>query len=872
MLRIQITGATTLLMRHRVASATRGFRPSTVLWCPQTPSELRAPTLADVEESSSRLVPTASTVVEGLQHPITRCANTLALHPKHVLFISQQLRLGATVPFLARYRRDNTGGMDETVLQRVVSTLEELDAVEKRLANMLKSLKTRNILTDALNLALRRCVTVAELEDVYEPFKESRGSLADRGREKGLDGLARQLLHCEVNGKVIEARDPASDVEKLLAQRLGSLNREVEEGDRLLVALLVESISQCEAARSVADRLIRSFGSLTASVDESRRSKAGKSLTDEEWDSHVAHFSAYKDYSCKLTRVTATAFLAIQRGIAKGVLKSSISYPDGVAQRIATATLPSFRGFWRMKSASSTTCVVSSSLIKRALKEAVAVIVKSVLNAVRRDLKVIAEKESIAYFSHNLRRLLLQRPMPQALLAMDPGFRHGVKCVILDEHMELRGKFVVNLHDRPKFLEVLKAAVQKLKVNKIVIGNGTACRETEEVVSEAIQQYQLDCEYAIVMETGASVYSASAIAAEEFPDLNIMYRGAVSIGRRVQDPISELVKIPVKSIGVGLYQHDIPEKLLLGELQKTVQSCVSFVGVNVETASKYLLRSIPGIPSKVAEAIYFNRGRVKCRSQLLQVPGMNASIYQCVAGFLRVMGSSEPLDRTSIHPESYSATRKLCALYDTAPDTAEGRRETVRLVNKAIDSTVVSDELDEEGRAEAVKAAATAYYQATSTKCGCGAETLRHIVSVLGKDTLDPRSNLKHSGVFKRKIRTEGDLRSGEIVTGVVLNVTPFGAFVDIGIGHSTLVRTRSLDQLTMGLNTGDIVENLEVRAIGDESDRQFALRLDGMRVRNASELELLNESVNFRDTLMAIRGEQMGKFPDSVQNIQNAQ
>eukprot|EP00658_Telonema_sp_P-2_P012278 TRINITY_DN14680_c0_g1_i1.p1 TRINITY_DN14680_c0_g1~~TRINITY_DN14680_c0_g1_i1.p1 ORF type:complete len:296 (+),score=57.20 TRINITY_DN14680_c0_g1_i1:134-1021(+) len=272
-------------------------------------------------------------------------------------------------------------------------------------------------------------------------------------------------------------------------------------------------------------------------------------------------------------------------------------------------------------------------------------------------------------------------------------------------------------------------------------------------------------------------------------------------------------------------------------------------------------------------------------------PGMNASIYQSVAGFLRIMSSPEPLDQTSIHPESYAATHKLCALLGTSVAATEGRKETSRLVTAAIaakkeaavapiisqaseldgEDTLARKELAIKGVALA-KEAEMGYLREVANKCGCGVETLRHIVSVLGKDTLDPRFTLKHSGVFKKKIRTESDLKSGEIVTGVVLNVTPFGAFVDIGIGPSTLVRTRSLDQLTMGLNTGDIVENLEVRAIGDESDRQFALRLDGMKVRNASELELLNESVNFRDALMTIRGEQMLKFPESVQSIQNAE
>ena len=736
-----------------------------------------------------------------------QCAAMVNVPFSSVVYVSEQLKAGRTVPFLARYRKDASGGLDERQIYAIQRVWEELDAVEKRRAAMIKSLQQRKLMTVPLAEALARCATLEALEDTYEPYRQKRDRIADTAREKGLEPLVNTIMFTPPGKR---------EFEEELNKDVVAVSKTIDMPEKLFEALMKEKLMQCPAAKEVADMLVRTRCALEVHM----AAQPPADMSPEIWEQLEQQYAPFSGRAYKLNTITASTLLALERGSNKGVLTLRVAFAEDDNTKIAATIVRHFPGSGRLSStlANDKSLSVAYNLFRIALKSAVRAFAHAAIASARRDMRALAVRESIAYFSHNLRRLLLQRPTPVPLLAMDPGFKAGIKCVVLDAAMMPRLTFIVNLSDLPNLKASIRTVCTKHKVQRIVIGNGVASRETEAAVAAAIEEHSLNAEYAVVSETGASVYSASAIAADEFPNMNILFRGAVSIGRRVQDPISELVKIPVKSIGVGVYQHDMPEKLLLRELKATTQSCVSFVGVNVETASKYLLQTVPGVSPKLAEAIEFNRTKIKRRSDLLKVPGMTPELYETVAGSMRVMRSPEPLDRTIIHPEWYAAARKLLALYGLTFERRHGLADAYQTAAKGRLAAAVRA-LPAEERAAMSKAdlqrvaqnAASGYNKEVAETCGVGVEAVKLIVRALGQRTFDPRLSLKESAIFRRQAVDAAALRHGQTLVGVVENVTPFGAFVDVGLRDMVLLPARHPKFASFSLNVGDVLENVRV-------------------------------------------------------------
>jgi uncharacterized protein len=539
---------------------------------------------------------------------------------------------------------------------------------------------------------------------------------------------------------------------------------------------------------------LRKFGMVKSTLSEKRPGD----MTDEDWESNRENFAFYNGKQRLLQQLSATQILAMFRGERLGVLKLDFTFSPAAQKIFDEIVGRTFLGFGR---GANNNKKILLTACEEAFKQHVAT---GAMSSVRRDLKESADKEAVLLFAHNMQRLLLHRPLSGArILAMDPGIRHGTKCVALDENGNVILKFVVNLSDEHKMKLAINAACRKFSLTKITIGDGVASRDVERVVSEAIDQHKLEnIEYALVSECGASVYSTSKIALEELGHLDLLYRGAVSIGRRVLDPLSELVKIPVRSMGVGLYQHDVSERMLVKELARATEMCVANVGVNVKTTNKYVLQCIPGLNTKAAAEIVASREKLKCRNDLQALPSVTKEVFTQVAGFLRFPSSPEPLDNTRIHPETYAIVRKLMTKFNMS-DVAQ--REAL---GKTIDGSDVA---------------------ALAAELGCGAETLRLIAKELQFPALDPRSSLKHAGLFRKRVQKLEDLKVGDKVSGVVRNVATFGTFVDIGVGTDGLIGGTHFE-----VNTGDIVEDLIVEAI--DKKRISLVSADGRSIKRITD------------------------------------
>ncbi|RNF13510.1 putative transcription modulator/accessory protein [Trypanosoma conorhini] len=682
----------------------------------------------------------------------------LSVSPSIARFVLEQTKKGSTVPFLARYRRDETGHLDETALRQLIDMAEELQEVQRRRTFMLKSLKNRGLLTEELQDAFEKLVHLNQLEDAWEPFKEKKTSLSHRGREAGLGPLAKQLLYTS---------EPMGDVSERL--------RSVPDGAKLFQAVVVEEVQRCDEVRQLMLVECRQGGVISSALVASPRKRNAKEIGAVAFDMLKKQFEAYENRRWPVQRISAHNVLALQRGESKGVLLVKM-IPHGRSKDAFFAwARQKFNGSQRQKDPKAV------RLLSQCLEAAYEHILKATHTIIRRDLKKSAEKEAIAVFAHNLRHILMQCPMRDArILAMDPGVTNGVKCVALDENGGVLTRFKCVIMDKPKMKDYISGCVEKLNLNKIVIGNGTASREVAHIVADTIEQRGLSVEYAIVSEAGASVYSVSDVAKEEFPTLDAMYRGAVSIGRRVIDPLSELVKIPVRSMGIGMYQHDISEVQLLRALNRVVESCVTCVGVNALITNRYVMEKIPGITKSIVDQIVLARyaKKLKSREDLRRVPGMTEAMYQQVAGFFRFPNSSNPLDNTNIHPESYSVVQKLLELYE-----GRERREVGGLLLR-----LKGVELGE-----------------VACSVGCGEATLELVARELASPALDPRSELPHAGLFRRAPQKVDELKPGDKLIGVVQSVTTFGAFVDVGLHDNVLVRDVDMDTLHTGSLLGDL-------------------------------------------------------------------
>ncbi|KAG5510114.1 hypothetical protein JKF63_07010 [Porcisia hertigi] len=732
----------------------------------------------------------------------------LPLHA--VQFVLAQAKEGATVPFLARYRRGETGRMDETQLRLVMDTAKEVAEVHRRRQFMLRSLESRGLLTPALHTALKSMTHVSQLEDAWEPYKERRTSLASRGRAAGLGPYAAALLGFNPEDPECKAR----------LDELSALVRRTDDGERLLTAIVAEDVQRSEELRRRLSEYCRHTARLSSTMMTKPRKKVAKELHKESFEALRKHFAYYDNKSWSVQRVAAHVVLALERGEAKGALKVDMVTGPKSHGLFMHAVRQQYPALNRLLSSPSSLSSSSSSegtaegrvgsfrvlgdwryarkIIQDGLQAAYDHLIKQTHFSIRRDLKKSAEQEAIVVFAHNLHHMLLQRPLTRSrILAMDPGLANGVKCVALDEHGAVETFFTCTLMDEHKMRRYVIQVVESRKLNKIVIGNGTASGRATELVADIIKQQQwTDVEFAIVSEAGASVYSVSDIAKEEFPDLDVMYRGAVSIGRRVLDPLSELVKIPVRSMGIGMYQHDVNEKDLMKELNYVLGSCVARVGVNAASANRCVMEKVPGISKRIVDQIVLARHARKLlsREDLRRVPAMTESVYQQIAGFFRFPNSPEPLDNTNIHPESYPLVRRLVSLY---------------MAGQLGDDGAVTEKLEEAGDAARIRQqvakrlermSASQLTDLASEKLLCSVETLELLRQELLHPALDPRASLLHAGLLRREVCDVKDLRPGQLLSGVVQSVTMFGAFVDCGLHDSVLLRGEGVDALQVGM------------------------------------------------------------------------
>lgn len=664
-------------------------------------------------------------IARALKLPVHRVENTLKL-----------LEGGATIPFISRYRKEATGGLDEVQIGDIKAQYDKLCELAKRKETILSTLKEQNNLTPELQQRIDNCRESTELEDIYLPFKPKRKTRAEMARQKGLEPLAVLLMMQRENNLPAKVRSFVKGEVK-------------DEEDALKGArdIIAEQVSEDEQARN----LIRSQFTRQAVIT----AKVAKGKEKEE---AAAKYRDYFDFSEPLKRCTSHRMLALLRGEAEGILKVSIAPAE---DDLCTERLQ--RQFVRGNNACSQQVAEAvADAYKRLMKPAIE-------TEFFGSSKEKADEEAIRVFAGNLRQLLLAAPLGQKrVMGIDPGFRTGCKVVCLDAQGALLHNEAIYPH--PPKSEYQHAArklvklVEQYKIEAIAIGNGTASRETEQFVTS--QRYDREVQVFVVSEDGASIYSASKTAREEFPEYDVTVRGAVSIGRRLMDPLAELVKIDAKSIGVGQYQHDVDQTKLKASLDQTVESCVNLVGVNVNTASKHLLTYVSGLGPVLAQNIVDYRtqnGAFHSRRELLKVPRMGAKAFEQCAGFLRISGAENPLDNSAVHPESYPIVERMAKdLKCTVTDLINQKELRSRIqIEKYVTDTV-------------------------------GLPTLTDIMQELDKPGRDPRQQIEVFQ-FDPNVRTIDDLKEGMELPGIVTNITNFGCFVDIGIKENGLVHVSQL-------------------------------------------------------------------------------
>lgn len=670
-------------------------------------------------EQFSQMIATA------LKLPVHRVENTLKL-----------LQGGATIPFISRYRKEATGGLDEVQIGDIHTRYEKLCELAKRKETVLSTIEEQGKLTDTLRERISNCWDATELEDIYLPFKPKRKTRAEAARQKGLEPLAMLLLMQRENNLSARVRQFVKGDVK-------------DEEDALKGArdIIAEQVNEDERARN----LIRNQFSRQAMI-------TSKVVKGKEKEEAALKYRDYFDFSEPLKKCTSHRLLAIRRGEAEGILKVSIT-PDDESACTERLERQYVHGNGEC---SAQVAEAVNDAYKRLLKPAI----ETEFSALSKEK---ADEEAIRVFAENLRQLLLAPPLGQKrTMGIDPGYRTGCKVVCLDAQGTLLHNEAIYPHP-PKSETALAGRklvklVEQYKIEAIAIGNGTASRETERFVTS--QRYDREVQVFVVSEDGASIYSASKIARDEFPEYDVTVRGAVSIGRRLMDPLAELVKIDAKSIGVGQYQHDVDQSKLKASLDQTVESCVNLVGVNVNTASKHLLTYVSGLGSTLAQNIVDYRtenGAFHSRKELLKVPRMGAKAFEQCAGFLRIPQADNPLDNSAVHPESYAIVEKMakdlkCSVADLIKN--KELRSQIDIKNYVTDTV--------------------------------GLPTLTDIRQELDKPGRDPRQKIQVFE-FDKNVQTIDDLREGMELPGIINNITNFGCFVDIGVKENGLVHISQL-------------------------------------------------------------------------------
>ena len=674
---------------------------------------------------------------------------------------------GNTIPFIARYRKEMHGAMDDTVLRTLETRLQYLRNLQARRDEVKNAIENQGKLTEELSCAIDAAATLAEVEDLYRPYKQKRRTRGTVAREKGLEPLAAAIF-------AQDGSDPAVLAEAFVDPDKGVTS--VEEALQGANDIIAEDLSDDAAIRKALRELISRRGSLLCKA------------ADPEADSV---YKLYYDFNQPISRLMDHQILAINRGEKEEILKAAVALPgnEGAALVCRAALKPS---------------MFVSQFVKAAAEDAYErLIFPSVQREVRSDLSDRAYSGAIHNFALNLKPLLMQPPVKGFVtMGLDPGYRNGCKVAVVDATGKVLATSVVyptfSEKKKQEAIAVLSGLMQRHQVRHIAIGNGTASRETEAMTVELLHSFP-EASYMIVNEAGASVYSASPLAAEEFPEYDVNLRSAVSIARRLQDPLAELVKIDPKAIGVGQYQHDCPQKELDAALGGVVEDCVNAVGVDVNTASRSLLQQVSGLNATTAKNIVTYReenGAFTSRSQLKKVPKLGAKAFQQSAGFLRVPESKEILDNTGVHPESYEAAKALLALLG---------------LKKGDDMSNLSQRLAAYGAAKA------------AAECAVGEPTLIDIAKELSKPGRDPRDELP-APILRKDVLEMKDLVAGMELTGTVRNVIDFGVFVDIGVHQDGLVHisevcNRRLKHPSEVLKVGDVVKVM-VLAVDEKRHR----------------------------------------------------
>lgn len=677
-----------------------------------------------------------------MSEPIfARIANELQLNSKQVSQTLQLLHEGNTVPFIARYRKELTGGLDEVAIRAIFEKWQYATNLEARKQEVLRLIAEQGKLTDELKRAIEQSTKLQEVEDLYRPYRQKRRTRATAAKEKGLEPLAEWLFSLPAEGDALQE-----------AQKYVSEEREVASVDDALqgaMDIIAEWISDDADYR----KWIR--------MKTFQKGAWQTTVKDETLDEKKT-YAIYYDYEEKLTDIVPHRILASNRGEKEGVLKVKIIPP--------IEDILSY-----LKHKIITKEAIAKDYITKAIEDSYKRLIEpSIEREIRAELTEKAEEQAIHIFSENLKQLLLQPPLKgTVVLGIDPAYRTGCKCAVVDKTGKVLAIDVIYPHlphakiDEAK--EKLIHMIEKHGVKVAAIGNGTASRETEQFVASLIQEKNLPVKYVIVNEAGASVYSASPVAREEFPDLQVEERSAVSIARRLQDPLAELVKIDPKSVGVGQYQHDVSQKRLSESLTFVVETVVNRVGVNVNTASVSLLQYVSGLSKTVAQNIVKRReeiGAFTSREQLKDIPRLGAKTYEQCIGFLRIYNGDNKLDQTPIHPESY-----------------EEAIELIKSVNMSVDD-IGTPELKEKLERLSIPEAAE--------QINIGEPTLRDIIDALIRPTRDPREDVPKPILRSDVLKIE-DLKKGMKLKGTIRNVVDFGAFVDIGVEEDGLVHISKL-------------------------------------------------------------------------------
>ncbi|MBW4490191.1 MAG: RNA-binding transcriptional accessory protein [Trichocoleus desertorum ATA4-8-CV12] len=670
-------------------------------------------------------------------------AEELNLRPNQVKSALELFAEGATVPFIARYRKERTGEMNEIQLRDLFDRYTYLTELEERKAAILEAIAAQGKLTEELQAKIVPCLQKTELEDLYLPYKPKRRTRATIAREKGLQPLAEFIQ--ALNRPGATPADLGTEASKYISEEQGV--KTAEDALQGALDILAEGIAEQAELRAYLRDYLMETGIFVSKIKSDHAEGTTK-------------FEMYRNFQAKVKGIAPHNLLALYRGEAEGILDFDLTFDETAVlayletQTIRTKT-PAVRDLYH-------------AMIKDAFNR---LMKTSLIGEVKGDRKAYADMESIKTFEANLRELLLSSPAGmKPTLAIDPGFRTGCKVAVLDQTAQFLAYQAIFPHQaaaqRAQAAATLKQLIERYQVELIAIGNGTAGRETDEFVTEVLATLDRKPIKVMVNESGASIYSASDVAIAEFPNLDITVRGAISIGRRLQDPLAELVKIDPKSIGVGQYQHDVDQKLLKKKLDETVESCVNYVGVDLNTASKELLTFVSGITPTIANNIvaYRNQnGAFKNRRLLLKVPKLGPKAFEQAAGFLRIRDGENPLDNTAVHPESYKVVEAI------AKDLQVPLTQITQV-------------------AERLKSTDLKKYVTETV----GEPTLRDMVSELEKPGRDPRAEFKYA-TFKEGVKEISDLQVGMELEGVVTNVANFGAFVDIGVHQDGLVHISQL-------------------------------------------------------------------------------